>query len=346
MGVPCSVFKDLLTCLNDQNEVKYYITSSEGEAMGLAAGFSLAEKTPVVYMQNDGYGNAVNPLSSLQLLYKLPAILLISWRAEPGIKDAPQHILMGQTILELLDVFKIPYLIIEDNIKNLNDSLDKAQQHFETQSIPLAFIVKKGYFDKYETRSAFTPSTLNIRADYIKILADNIGQKDILLGATGFTGRELYQMVNHQGKFYMMGSMGCLAAIGLGISQENSNRKVIVLDGDGALLMKMGTLSTVGHYKPNNLIHMCFDNHTYESTGGQPTTSPTTDFAAIAKACGYKSVSRVSNLDDFYALLQNIDMYNNPHFVYIKIKEGTIKRLERPSDSPEAMKNNLMAFLK
>lgn len=346
IGVPCSVFKYLLKYINDNTNVENYICSSEGEAMGLAAGFALSEKIPVVYMQNDGYGNAVNPLSSLQLLYKLPALLLISWRAEPGKKDAPQHEIMGNTILQMLDVFEIPYIALNDDIVNLNNSIKVAKGHCISKLTPFAFIVKRGYFEKCAQEGPQIADGLNKRIEYIKVLAKNVNHNDVLLGATGFSGRELYQYANHKGKFYMMGSMGCLTAIGLGIAGEHPDRNIYVLDGDGALLMKMGTLATVGYYQPKNLIHICFDNNQYESTGGQSTTSSTVDFVSIAKACGYKSLSKVRKVEDFQKILKYIKQYDNPHFIHIKIKSGTIEILERPTDSPEDMKDNLMEFLK
>jgi len=349
MGVPCSVFKFLLSYIDDSEEAENYLCSSEGEAMGLAGGFTLSGKVPIVYMQNDGYGNAINPLSSLQLLYKLPALLLISWRAEPGKKDAPQHFIMGKTILQLLNVFEIPYIILKDDIANLGNSVMQAKDYCKNNAKPFAFIIKKGYFEKYKEykeRGSQTTNVLNRRIEYMRVLANNASDNDILLGATGFCGRELYQCVKHKGKFYMMGSMGCLVAIGLGIAKENPDKNIFVLDGDGALLMKMGTLSTIGYYQPKNLIHICFDNNKYESTGEQPTTSITTNFAKIAKACGYKSISSITKVGDFQKILKDIKQCENPYFIHIKVKSGTVEGLKRPSDSPGDMRNNLMELLR
>lgn len=345
-GIPCSVFKYLIDYINDSPSVENYICSSEGEAMGLAGGFALSGRVPVVYMQNDGYGNAINPLTSLQLMYKLPALLLVSWRAEPGKKDAPQHLIMGRTILQLLDVFEIPYLVLEDDIDSLNTSIKRAKEHCADKLTPFAFIIKRGYFEKYEKIGSENTGKFDKRIEYIKILAEKIQHRDILLGATGFSGRELYQYVDHKGKFYMMGSMGCLVSIGLAIAKENPDRKVYVLDGDAALLMKMGTLSTVGFHQPKNLIHICFDNNQNESTGGQLTSSITTDFTEIAKACGYKAISNIVNIRSFQKILENIKQYKNPHFIHIKIKPGIVSGLERPSDSPEDMRSNIMEFLR
>ncbi|MDY6967067.1 MAG: phosphonopyruvate decarboxylase [Spirochaetota bacterium] len=346
MGVPCSVFTNLINYLEDCEDIKNYTASSEGEAMGLAAGFSLCGKVPVIYMQNDGYGNIINPLSSLQLLYKLPALLLISWRGEPGKKDAPQHTVMGNTILQLLDIFNIPKIILDEDLEKVKLYISEVKQHFKHNRTPFAFIIKKGYFENYEKKLSPSPINQHFRIEFIDLLSDYIDERDVLLGATGFSGRELYQSVNHNGKFYMMGSMGCLASIGMAIAEEKRDRRIFVFDGDGAILMKMGTLATVGYYKPNNLIHICFDNETYESTGGQKTTSQTVDYIKVSKACGYRSAVYIERIEEFKELLINIKEYDKPLFVQIKVKPGTVENLTRPADSPEDMKNKIMEFLK
>jgi len=343
MGVPCSVFKSLLNYITTEPSLENYICSSEGESMGLAAGFALSDKTPVIYMQNDGYGNAVNPLSSLQLMYKLPALMLISWRAEPGNKDAPQHKIMGETITQLLDIFYIPYKILSDS--NLDESLQHAEKYIKSESKPFALIVKKGYFDTFKINIE-NKRKLKPRVEYLEILYENIGEADILLGATGFSGRELYQTTKREGKFYMMGSMGCLPSIGLGIAIENPEKRIFVIDGDGALLMKLGTLSTIGFYSPNNLIHICFDNQEYESTGEQPTTSMTTDFSQIAKCCGYDEVFSIHEPEKFKTLLNGLGKQKAPVFIHIQIKSGSIKGLSRPQESPEEMRDKLNKALR
>ncbi|MEN8222299.1 MAG: phosphonopyruvate decarboxylase [Acidobacteriota bacterium] len=344
MGVPCSVFTPLLNYLNESGRENYACTS-EGEAMGLAGGFALAGKLPVVYMQNDGYGNAVNPLSSLQLLYKLPALLLISWRGFPGKKDAPQHMLMGETIEDLLKVFKIPYTIIEEET-DLNSAVKTAKGHCETNRTPYAFIIKKGYFEKSGEAEEEKWEELNIRTDYLEVLKGYLTEKDIILGTTGFTGRELYSYLDHPGKFYMTGSMGCLSSIGLGIAIEEKERRVILLDGDGAVLMKTGTLATIGKYSPENLIHICFDNRVYESTGGQPTVSDGADLSGIAEASGYRSVYDINTPEMFRELLEDPESIKGPSFILIRIKTGTMEGLPRPTDTPEEMRDKLQNFLK
>ncbi len=345
MGVPCSVFTPLLNYL-EGSDFESYICTSEGEAMGLAGGFALSGKLPVVYMQNDGYGNAVNPISSLQLMYKLPALLLISWRGFPGTKDAPQHMLMGETIESFLDTFKIPYTVLDGDEDQLKDAVNVAKNHCTEEKTPYAFIIKKGYFPKGENPEKEIESDLSIRMEYINELTPFLKSTDVLLGTTGFTGRELYQNLDHPGKFYMAGSMGCLASLGLGVALENRDRRVFLLDGDGAVLMKMGSLATVGFYKPDNIIHICFDNGSYESTGNQPTVSSGTDLGKIAKSCGYEYSTDISNIGEFKKILDKLDRIKKPAFLRVIIKSGTPKGLLRPGDTPEEMKNKFGDFLR
>ena len=346
MGIPCSVLKPLLDYIADGNcSTRNYLCSSEGDAMGLAAGFSLSGKLPVVYMQNDGYGNAINPLSSLLLLYKLPVLLLISWRGEPGAKDAPQHAVMGSVILSLLDTFEIPYIVLDNEERNLKDSVTRAKNHCMAESKPFAFVIRKGYFDRYNASISQSNTMLNRRLEYIRLLSAKLQPNDVLLGTTGFAGREMYQIVTHKGKFYMMGSMGCLASLGLAIALEQPDKRIILLDGDGAILMKMGALATVGYHRPSNLIHICFDNRSYESTGGQPTLSTTVDLRAVAKACGYTTVHNIKTTGEFEAMWNNEAKYPKPHFLHIEINPGTEEELARPSISPEEMRDCFRAFL-
>ena len=346
MGIPCSVLKPLLDYIADSNSsTRNYLCSSEGDAMGLAAGFSLSGQLPVVYMQNDGYGNVINPLSSLLLLYKLPVLLLISWRGEPGMKDAAQHAVMGRVILPLLDTFEIPYIVLDDDQKNLKDSVAKAKTHCLTESKPFAFVIRKGYFNRHNTSISQSNTVLNRRLDYIRLLSTKLQPNDVLLGTTGFAGREMYQTVTHKGKFYMMGSMGCLASLGLAIALEQPDKRIILLDGDGAILMMMGALATVGYHRPGNLIHICFDNRSYESTGGQPTLSTTVNLLAAAKACGYPTVNNVTTTGEFEAIWNNETKYTKPLFIHIEVSPGTEESLARPPTSPEEMRDCIRAFL-
>lgn len=345
MGVPCSVFTPLIDHLGTLPAGQHYACTSEGEAMGLAAGFALAGSLPVVYMQNDGLGNAVNPLTSLQLLYRLPALLLISWRGEPGQKDAPQHRVMGALLTGLLDQLQVPCRVLAPGAAELEQALAQAREHCASRSTPFALIVRKGYFEAGAKAAECAGAELAPRLEYIRLLAGAAAPGDVLLGATGFSGRELQQYTEHPGRFYMMGSMGCLPALGLGLAARHPGRTVFVLDGDGALLMKLGSLATIGHYRPANLVHLLFDNQAYESTGGQPTLAAGTDFCALARSCGYPAQERVSSPARFRELLAALPAMAKPLFVHLRVRCGTPAGLPRPEQPPERMRDELMAFL-
>ena len=342
MGVPCSVFKDLLNFIIEKKVFEHYACSSEGESLGLAAGFSLAGKYPVVYMQNDGLGNAINPLSSLQLMYDLPALLLVSWRGEPGKVDALQHKLMGTTLKQLFDLYEIPYSVVTE--ETYIDDVNIAVSYMKKNQRPYALIFKKGLIEKFK-KEQINNDLLNLRYEYIEVLAEKVKENDILLGTTGFTGRELYQKVQLKSKFYMMGSMGCLPSIGLGLAKSYPDKRVFVLDGDGALLMKLGSLATLGNYKADNIIHICLDNQQYESTGGQITSSGTVNFANLALSCDYKEAITIKSIAQFVSVIDRIDTIQKPLFLHVKIKAGSIKDLKRPSLTPIEMKKIFMENL-
>ena len=342
-GVPCSVFKHLLNYLETSEAGTYLGATSEGEAMGLAGGFALSGKTPVVIMQVDGYGNAVNPLSSLQLLYGLPCLMLISWRGEPGKTDAPQHAVMGKAIRPLLDLFAIPHQIAPQSEGALAATLEKARHQSESARSPVALIVPKGFFAPFISETNSPAPSLPLRIDCLNII-DSIAEDGTrFVGTTGFGGREMHQALAHRKRFYMMGSMGCALAIGLALALEKAESPVMVLDGDGALMMKMGTLVTAGALKPPNLIHLCFDNGCYESTGGQKSASEAVDLAAVTRACGYASAATVSDGDALARHLDNLAGCAGPHFLRVRIRPGTSPELPRPTQSPKQIKAAFMA---
>jgi len=345
-GVPCSIVKDLISHIEQSQDSDYYIATSEGEAMGIAGGLSLAGSKPVAIMQNDGFGNAINPLSSLQLLYKLPALLIITWRAEPGTKkDAPQHEIMGQTLLGLLDIFQIPYTILDDNKKALRDATYIAKTHVEETGTPYAFIIRRSFFEKADRRKAGPDPSRPLRIDFIKLLVGKVNDADLILGTTGYTGRELNQAQDRAGNFYTAGSMGCIGSVGLGVALQHPDRKVYVLDGDGALLMKMGTLASIALYHPENLIHIVFDNGQYESTGGQATAAKVVDFPGVALGAGYRYATSTSTLEQFEQFLDRSQTQQGPTLCHIKVQPGTLPDLKRPSKTPEELRDQFTNFV-
>lgn len=340
-GVPCSLLGGLIEELDSSPDIQYYAASSEGESMGIAAGFSLAKKIPVVLLQNDGFGNIVNPISSLQLPFQLPTLLVITWRGDPdGPKDAVQHELMGKYLLDLLNIFQIPYSILDESSSNIDSLLLEAKNYIASKSNPYALIIKKNYFDKVKITHK-SNSQLETRETYTRMLIDSIPSDSPVLGTTGFTGRELCEIATEDTPhFYMPGSMGCLPSIGLGLAKSNPSRQVFVLDGDGALLMKMGTLATIGHYKPENLVHILYDNQCYESTGCQNTTASTVDFVSLASSCQYASTFSIDSTSQFKQFLDSIVNVKGPVFCHVKVSTGTLKSLNRPEETPIEHKNS------
>lgn len=345
-GVPCSLVKDLIIQAEQSSESSYYIATSEGEAMGLAGGFALAGKMPVVIMQNDGFGNTVNPLTSLQLLYNLPALLIITWRAEPGGRpDAPQHHIMGETLLDLLDLLRIPYRILEDDQSRCEEAVAAAGGYLAKHQRPYALIVRRGLFESVPVSRTKPDPARPLRIDYLKLLAGKVHDKDIILGTTGYTGRELTQALSRPGTFYSAGSMGCIGSVGLALALEQPERRVYILDGDGALLMKLGTLATIGLYHPENLVHIVFDNGQYESTGGQPTAAGVVNFPALAANAGYARTTSVDTLSDFERFLAQAVSLSGPLMCHVRIQPGTLPDLKRPTQSPEQLRIEFQEFI-
>jgi phosphonopyruvate decarboxylase len=327
-GVPCSLVKDLIIQIEHSSDSDYFIATSEGEAMGLAGGFALAGRKPVVIMQNDGFGNTINPLSSLQLLYLLPALLLITWRAEPGGKpDAPQHRIMGDKLLDLLRTLDIPHTILEDDQQHCQEAMATAREYLDHQHKPYAFIIRRGLFEPEKRATSGTETSQSLRIDYIRLLAEKVHDRDVILGTTGYTGREL------------------IGSLGLALAMDQADRRIYVLDGDGALLMKLGTLATIGLYHPANLIHIVFDNGQYESTGGQATASRVVNFPALAANAGYTFTISTDSLDGFRSFLEQAVNEPGPSLCHVRVQPGTLIDLQRPAQTPEQLRQEFEDFI-
>ncbi len=339
-GVPCSVFKEVIAYL-EENEA-YWIASNEGEAMGIAAGVSLAGKIPAVFMQNDGFGNAINPLTSLQKLYEFPTLLVISWRGEPGVKDAPQHLWSGKTLVDLLRVFNINHFILDSDLDRSRVEIKKLVDHIKNENQVGAIICRKGIFDK-ESVSSEVKSALLSREEAIKLIVKHVEEQTLIFATTGKPSRELYKANDRDNNFYVVGSMGCTSSIAFGYHKLKGG-KTVVLDGDGAVLMHMGTLATLAYYQPQQLLHICLDNESYESSGGQTTVTKSFDLAEVAKACGYSKVARVDQDHQIEAFIREWNQNPQLAFLHVKVRNQTDPDLGRPKQSPTFIKNRFMDF--
>ena len=328
------------------------ISCNECEAIAIASGYHLATgKIGVAYLQNSGLGKAVNPLTSLadREVYSIPLLLLIGWRGEPGIKDEPQHKKMGRIMIPLLDTLEIPHEILPVDIDKATNILKKAKEYMLRESAPFALIVKKNTFSSYEPKKSDLSHYRITREEVINIILDSLKNKALIISTTGKTSRELFEARlarNEQPHdFYTVGSMGCSQSIALGISL-NSNVKTVVIDGDGSIIMQMGALATIGHYKPENFYHILIDNNAHGSTGGQPTVSKTIDFERISLANGYEFAKMVESKDDLVKSINVFFSQKGPAMLIIKVDKGSRENLGRPTTSPIANKNNFLNFYK
>lgn len=348
-GVPDSLLKDICAYISDNStEDNHKITANEGSAIGLSIGYFLAtNKLPFVYMQNSGIGNAINPLISLadKLVYSIPILLMIGWRGEPGVKDEPQHIKQGIITEKLLDVLSIPYEIIkgENNQKEINNIIKKLKSKALKENTPVALLVKKGTFKKYAPKKnpellkeSFLSRT-DVLDHYVGLKKDNI-----VISTTGVTSRELLAVrkkynSNCEKDFLTVGGMGHANQIALGIALYKKNTKVICFDGDGSLLMHMGSLASIIDSKCKNYIYILLNNFVHDSVGAQPIGAKSIDFIKVAEACGFKKKYKINNKIE----LRNLEKILNedgPIFIEFIIRPGFPSDLIRPDKSPKENK--------
>ena len=360
-GVPCSYLTPVINGVINSKIIKYVGATNEGEAIGIASGAWLAGKKSVVMIQNSGLGNTINPLTSLNYPFKIPLLIITTWRGDPKIKDEPQHKLMGQITRDILKLCKIKNDIFPTNKKKLMSTIMKINKSINNNSLPYALIMRKESIKKEELKQKniflkknnkiinfLKKGSLPSRFNILEEINKNINEKVAVIATTGKTGRELFSINDSENFFYQVGSMGCASAITLGVAL-NSKKKIVVIDGDGALLMKMGNISTIGRNQPKNLIHILLDNNVHDSTGQQLTNASTVDFNKIAINCGYRSSYYLNNLNDFSKIIKKIlksNTNNGPIFINVKIKKGSIKNLARPTIHPKDVAIRFKSFLK
>lgn len=337
-GVPCSIFKEVIDHL--EKHESYLIASSEGEAMGIAGGIAVAGRVPAVIMQNDGFGNTVNPLTSLTKLYELPAVLVISWRGEPGKKDAPQHVWSGRTLIDLMKVFEIDFILMEPDLNEQKAEISGLIEKARAQNKVVALIVRAGVFEEAEIPQPKHDDRLS-RRQAIETVMELIDDDTPVFSATGKPSRELYTVRDRKNNFYVVGSMGCTSSIAFGYYLK-TGKKTVVLDGDGGVLMKMGTLATLGFYQPEKFLHICLDNETYESTGGQTTAASVIDLSAVARACKYPNVAQVKTANEIRSFIKAFHANPRLSFLHIKVKNETEAGLGRPKEKPAELKHRFM----
>lgn len=355
VGVPDSKLKALCHYLNDAYEPKssqHTIAPNEGTAVALAAGYYLATgKIPVIYMQNSGIGNALNPLVSLtnENIYGIPCILVIGWRGEPNLSDEPQHLFQGKITLPLLDILDIKYFIVNEmtKVSELTEKMKIFKNQLDTGK-QVAIVIANGGLN-YDNKVNYVNSYNLVRETVIKEVVE-ISKDQILVSTTGKSSRELFEVRkqrfdSHGNDFLTVGSMGHTSSIALSIALEKPREKVWVIDGDGALLMHMGSLALIGTKKPKNLIHVLIDNSSHESVGGMPTISNSLDFEKIVLGCGYERYFKVTNFNELLTALTFARSNDVLTFIEVKCAIGSRKNLGRPSTTPLDNKRLLMKRL-
>lgn len=355
-GVPCSFLKPMINY--SINKGQFVMAANEGDAVAIAAGASLGGSKSIFLCQNSGLTNAVSPLTSLNYTFEIPVLGFVSLRGEPGVADEPQHELMGTITDEMLNVMKVQNAILSKNEEEALVQLEVANKVIESGQ-SFFFIVKKDTFSSVNLlkreEKTITNSIVKLsksvqmdvkRIEALETLQNSIDEKTVLLATTGVTGRELFELKDRKNQLYMVGSMGCISSLGLGLALVRPNVKVVVIDGDGSLLMRMGSLATNAYYRPKNMYHLLLDNGLHESTGGQKTVSSNVNFIQIAQGSNYEQVEEINCLEDLEKSL--LDWNNNEKltFAYMKTMKGIKENLGRPTVTPKQVKNRLMDFVK
>ncbi|GMV42677.1 MAG: phosphonopyruvate decarboxylase [Myxococcales bacterium] len=351
-GVPDSLLKDLCAYVTDHAPAeRHVIAANEGGAVGLAAGHHLATgRVPVVYMQNSGLGNTVNPVTSLAdpEVYGIPMLLIVGWRGEPGVKDEPQHVKMGRITPDVVTALGVEQAVLPDTMDEALPVLERALSWARERSAPFALLVRKGTFAKYKLQSAAPDVYPMTREHAIGLVATALPADTLIVSTTGMPSRELFEQRElrgepHDGDFLTVGSMGHTSQIALGVALERPERTVVCLDGDGAVLMHMGSLGMVGTLAPRNYRHIVVNNGAHDSVGGQPTVAFQVDLCAVAAACGYASTVRVSSEEELRDVLPGFVAGDGPGFLEIRVCKGARSDLGRPTMTPRELKERFMA---
>jgi phosphonopyruvate decarboxylase len=319
-GVPCSVFGDVLNFIQESPDLSYVAAPNEGSALGISAGMWLAGNKAPVLIQGSGFGNIVNPLTSLIIPYRIPALIFISNRGDPlGVDDEPQHRLMGRTLRQVLRHYGVFCADMPDSPEAYEALLADVDAAVTAKGEAAAIIIPWQGRGTAPYRPQGLGSSSLARHTAIRTILDRLSEDEVIVTTTGKISREMFHLRDRPGNFYMQGSMGHARSIALGICRAAPRRRVILFDGDGATLMHLGSMSSVGFYLPVNMVDIVLDNETYESTGNQPTTSATTDLEQVARACGYSKTFRCCNLSELTAAMDAALTEPGPIFILIKV---------------------------
>ena len=353
-GVPDSLLNDFCLYLcNHYDKDRHVMAANEGNAVAIAAGHYLATgDIPLVYMQNSGIGNASNPLLSLthECVYGIPMILVIGWRGYPAIKDHAQHKKQGELTPVLMKDMDIPYEILDED-DTVIAKFAWAYQTAKDISSPVALIVKKGILTQKEKHQDYPESTLMSREEAISAVIDVFGSDAIYLATTGRATRELHEQLKLKGidrghEFLNVGSMGHVSSVALGMAIARPDKQIVVFDGDAAAVMHMGSLATIGRYRPENLVHIVLNNGVNESVGGQPSAGQKINLTNIAKACGYSTSIYIEKDRDLKSVINGLSESDKPIFIDVHVRQGIRKDVPKLDiDHHKAILNLMSSFI-
>lgn len=364
-GVPDSLLKPFCSCVSDQvAKRQHVIAANEGAAIGLGIGHYLATgQVPCIYLQNSGLGNTINPLLSLAApeVYAVPMLLIVGWRGEPDVKDEPQHLKQGKVTIKLLDAMGINYTILHANMDELQiqREIEKGVANAKATGNAFVFLIRKATFAPYEMlqdmESELTSDKQErgyiSRESAIKSVVEALNSDDVVVSTTGMASRELFELrasrqQSHQTDFLTVGGMGHASQIAMGLAIGKPDARVVCLDGDGAVLMHMGSLAINGAMDAGNFCHIVLNNGAHDSVGGQPTVGFNVDFPALARASGYQVALQAVTEEEIAECMESILENSGPTFLEIRVKKGNRSDIGRPTQSTTENKVSLMEFLK
>jgi phosphonopyruvate decarboxylase len=328
------------------------ITANEGAAIGLGIGYHLGSgKIPLIYLQNSGLGNIINPVLSLasEQVYGIPMLIMVGWRGEPGVKDEPQHVHQGKVMIESLKAMELPYIILSLDENEAKKQTQEALVLAKNKMTPVVIVVQKSSFDKFPANQSLCDLELS-REDAVITFAENLPKSGVVVCTTGMPSRELFEFrarINqgHHRDFLTVGGMGHASQIALGLSMAQPDRPTYCFDGDGSALMHMGSLAIIGQSNAANLTHIIFNNGVHDSVGGQQTVGFEIDFCGIASACGYVTATKVKSLNGILQVIESTKKDKGPHFIEVHVRPGSRKDIGRPTSSPLQNKNAFMKNL-
>lgn len=353
-GVPDSLLKNICAYITDnlpkENNI---IAANEGGAMGIAAGYHLATgRIPVVYMQNSGEGNIINPLASLtdKEVYNIPVLLVIGWRGRPGVHDEPQHVKQGKVTTGLLNVMGINYTILPKDEDGAAKQIKMAVEYMTKTNECYALVIEKDTFEAYTLQNTEEIALEMTREEAIRMVAASIEDAACIVSTTGMISRELFEArtawhQGHERDFLTVGSMGHASQIALGIALQQPERRVYCFDGDGASIMHMGNMAITASMGCKNYVHVIFNNGAHDSVGGQPTVGLKIDLCAVANALGYVATYNVDTFEVLDDTLNSIKSVDGPILLQVCVKKGNRRNLGRPTTTPIQNKKAFMQFL-